>query len=41
MHGLCEAICADADSNRNREVGIGLETLEDLVVTMMTTEAMG
>lgn len=38
---LCETICTDATEARHREVGVGLDTLEDLVVAMIASEAIG
>lgn len=37
---LCETICTDATEARHQEVGLGLNRLEDLVVAIMTSEAM-
>lgn len=37
---LCETICVDATEARHQEVGLGLNRLEDLVVAIMTSEAM-
>lgn len=37
---LCEIICTDATEARHQEVGLELNRLEDLVVAIMTSEAM-
>ena len=37
---LCETICTDATEARHREVGVGLDTLEELVVAIIASEAM-
>jgi signal transduction histidine kinase/DNA-binding NarL/FixJ family response regulator len=38
---LCETICTDATEARHREVGVGLDTLEELVVAIIASEAIG
>ena len=38
---LCETICTDATEARHREVGVGLDSLEALVVAIIASEAIG
>jgi CheY-like chemotaxis protein len=37
---LCDTICTDATEARHREVGVGLDSLEELVVAMIASEAV-
>ena len=38
---LCETISTDATEARHREVGVGIDSLEELVVAIIASEAIG